>query len=253
MSSTKSSTGHLLGAAGAIEAIFCLPGHARPDRAADHQSRRSRRSRRRSTSSPNKAQPLKIDVALSNSFGFGGTNAALRASRRSREPAEPWSLAELDAAAALAGLVGAAARAAGRAAWCWSPSPACCWSTTALGPTAPKGRGNHGDAAPGRGPVEIAASAAVGRGGALGPALHRLGPDLRAARRLKAGEYAFASARRSRPLLGPDRLGRGRASPDHHPRGLRPRSKAMDILAASPILTGPAGDAARGRAAARDL
>lgn len=76
MSSTKSSIGHLLGAAGAVEAIFCVlairdqiapptinldnPVQATPiDLAANAAVRR------------------KIDVALSNSFGFGGTNASL--------------------------------------------------------------------------------------------------------------------------------------------------------------------------------
>ncbi len=76
MSSTKSSTGHLLGAAGAIEAIFCalaIRDQVAPptinldnpavtpklDLAANHAVRR------------------RIDVALSNSFGFGGTNASL--------------------------------------------------------------------------------------------------------------------------------------------------------------------------------
>jgi 3-oxoacyl-[acyl-carrier-protein] synthase II len=76
MSSTKSSIGHLLGAAGAVEAIFSMlamrDGVAPPtinldnpsvetaiDLVADHSKRRT------------------IDVALSNSFGFGGTNASL--------------------------------------------------------------------------------------------------------------------------------------------------------------------------------
>ena len=76
MSSTKSSIGHLLGAAGAVEAIFCvlaLRDQVCPptinldnpavtpklDLAANHAVKR------------------RVDVALSNSFGFGGTNASL--------------------------------------------------------------------------------------------------------------------------------------------------------------------------------
>ncbi len=76
MSSTKSSIGHLLGAAGAVEAIFCVLAirdqiapptinldnpavTPRLDLAANHPVKR------------------RIDVALSNSFGFGGTNASL--------------------------------------------------------------------------------------------------------------------------------------------------------------------------------
>ena len=77
MSSTKSSIGHLLGAAGAVEAAFTRAGAARPDRPADDQPRQSVGRDRRSTSCRNKAKPMKIDVALSNSFGFGGTNASV--------------------------------------------------------------------------------------------------------------------------------------------------------------------------------
>jgi len=80
MSSTKSATGHLLGAAGAIEAIFSLlamrDNVAPPTINLDNPS----------VATPiNLApwQPVKkqIDVALSNSFGFGGTNASLIFSR----------------------------------------------------------------------------------------------------------------------------------------------------------------------------
>jgi 3-oxoacyl-[acyl-carrier-protein] synthase II len=76
MSSTKSATGHLLGAAGAIEAIFSLlairDNVAPPTLNLDEPSRASVIDR-----VANQAQPRKIDVALSNSFGFGGTNASV--------------------------------------------------------------------------------------------------------------------------------------------------------------------------------
>ena len=77
MSSTKSTTGHLLGAAGAVEAIFCTlairDGVVPPtinlndpiDEVGDFNL------------VPNVAQKRKVNVAVSNSFGFGGTNASL--------------------------------------------------------------------------------------------------------------------------------------------------------------------------------
>jgi 3-oxoacyl-[acyl-carrier-protein] synthase II len=76
MSSTKSMTGHLLGAAGGIEAIFSIKAleegllpptinHNEPDPECDLNY------------VPNKAVEKKLGAVLSNSFGFGGTNASL--------------------------------------------------------------------------------------------------------------------------------------------------------------------------------
>lgn len=80
VSSTKSMTGHMLGAAGAIELLFCtlavhngvLPptiNYETPDPACDIDC------------IPNEAREQRIDVALSNSFGFGGHNCALAVRR----------------------------------------------------------------------------------------------------------------------------------------------------------------------------
>jgi 3-oxoacyl-[acyl-carrier-protein] synthase II len=76
MSSTKSTTGHLLGAAGGVEAIFTLLAMRdnvlpptinldEPDQGCDLDF------------VPNTARDGRIDVAISNSFGFGGTNGTL--------------------------------------------------------------------------------------------------------------------------------------------------------------------------------
>jgi 3-oxoacyl-[acyl-carrier-protein] synthase II len=83
VSSTKSMTGHMLGAAGAVEFIVCtlasldcrIPptiNYETPDPELDLNY------------TPNAAQPREFDVALSNSFGFGGHNVSL-AIRRFRE------------------------------------------------------------------------------------------------------------------------------------------------------------------------
>ena len=76
ISSTKSMTGHLLGAAGGVEAVFTILAmrdqvapptinldNPDPDCDLDYV--------------PHTARDMKIDVALSNSFGFGGTNGTL--------------------------------------------------------------------------------------------------------------------------------------------------------------------------------
>jgi len=76
VSSTKSMVGHMLGAAGGVEAIFCILALRdqvapptinleNPDPECDLDY------------VPNEARQMKIDIALSNSFGFGGTNGSL--------------------------------------------------------------------------------------------------------------------------------------------------------------------------------
>jgi 3-oxoacyl-[acyl-carrier-protein] synthase II len=76
MSSTKSSIGHLLGAAGAVEAIFSVlairDGIVPPTLNLDHPSVDTRIDL-----VPHRAKKHDVDVVLSNSFGFGGTNASL--------------------------------------------------------------------------------------------------------------------------------------------------------------------------------
>ena len=70
-------TGHLLGAAGGLEAgITALAVHHQIA-AADDQPRRPGSRTATSTTCPNTSAPMTIEYALSNSFGFGGTNAAL--------------------------------------------------------------------------------------------------------------------------------------------------------------------------------
>ncbi|MFQ6552828.1 beta-ketoacyl-ACP synthase II [Aestuariibius insulae] len=76
MSSTKSATGHLLGAAGAIEAIFSIL--AIRDQVAPPTINLDNPAVETPVDlAPNAKRERKIDVALSNSFGFGGTNASV--------------------------------------------------------------------------------------------------------------------------------------------------------------------------------
>ena len=76
VSSTKSMTGHLLGGAGGLEAVITILAMqhqiAPPTMNLENVDPECRLNY-----VPNKAQPAKIDYALSNSFGFGGTNGSL--------------------------------------------------------------------------------------------------------------------------------------------------------------------------------
>ncbi|MDG1293011.1 MAG: beta-ketoacyl-ACP synthase II [Pseudomonadales bacterium] len=76
VSSTKSMVGHLLGAAGAIEAVFCVlsirDGVAPPTINLDNPAEGCNLNY-----VPHNAQEKTIDIAMSNSFGFGGTNGTV--------------------------------------------------------------------------------------------------------------------------------------------------------------------------------
>jgi 3-oxoacyl-[acyl-carrier-protein] synthase II len=76
VSSTKSMTGHLLGGAGALEALYCV--QALQKQVAPPTINLENPSPECDLNYvPNEAQPRKIRAALSNSFGFGGTNGCL--------------------------------------------------------------------------------------------------------------------------------------------------------------------------------
>ncbi len=76
MSSTKSATGHLLGAAGAIEAIFSILA-IRDQVAPPTINLDNVATETKVDLAPNAKRERKINIALSNSFGFGGTNASV--------------------------------------------------------------------------------------------------------------------------------------------------------------------------------
>ena len=76
VSSTKSMTGHLLGAAGAIESIFSVLA-IRDQIAPPTINLDNPEEETAIDLVPHKGRPMKIDVAMSNSFGFGGTNASV--------------------------------------------------------------------------------------------------------------------------------------------------------------------------------
>jgi len=77
VSSTKGATGHLLGAAGAIEAIFTILALKNKTAPPTLNLEDLDTNGIQLNYVPNKAQSHKIRAAVSNSFGFGGTNSSL--------------------------------------------------------------------------------------------------------------------------------------------------------------------------------
>jgi 3-oxoacyl-[acyl-carrier-protein] synthase II len=76
LSSTKSMIGHLLGAAGAVEAVFCVLA-LRDQIAPPTINLDDPEQETALIMVKDKGRPMKIDTAMSNSFGFGGTNACV--------------------------------------------------------------------------------------------------------------------------------------------------------------------------------
>ncbi len=76
ISSTKSATGHLLGAAGAIEAIFCVLA-IRDQVAPPTINLENPVVDARFDLAPNQSKSRDVNFAMSNSFGFGGSNASI--------------------------------------------------------------------------------------------------------------------------------------------------------------------------------
>ena len=76
MSSTKSAIGHLLGAAGSVEAIFCLLA-LRDNTVPPTLNLDNPDAETKIDLVPHKAKQKELTTVLSNSFGFGGTNASL--------------------------------------------------------------------------------------------------------------------------------------------------------------------------------
>jgi 3-oxoacyl-[acyl-carrier-protein] synthase II len=77
MSSTKSAIGHLLGAAGAVEAIYSILSIRDQVVPPTLNLEDPSEGTEGVDLVPNQAKQRRVDVALSNSFGFGGTNASL--------------------------------------------------------------------------------------------------------------------------------------------------------------------------------